>query len=114
MFSKLLAIVTTTVLSVSLAAAAATDLRIGDLSVQPVTGSISKITGTAKNITPSSIDYANIVLNLYDQDNALVENTAVIASGIEPGGVWRFEAMATKPFSYVKVGDVKVTLKPAQ
>ncbi len=71
-------------------------------------GYITKITGKIRNNTSETFSYAQVEINLYDKDNALLESTLANINNFEGGTVWKFEAVVFKSENVVsyKIKDI--------
>lgn len=54
------------------------------------------VTGTVRNITENEYNGAFVEINLYDQSGAQIGNTSATTKNLEPGGLWKFEALVLK------------------
>lgn len=52
------------------------------------------ITGTIKNNTNKQYKYVQVEINLYDGDGAQIGSTLANTNNLEPGGTWKFKAVA--------------------
>lgn len=64
------------------------------------------IVGKVKNNTDKQYGYVQVELNLYDADGAQVGSTLDNTNNLEPGGTWKFKAVAFEEFDNYKIKDV--------
>ncbi|MFM0326658.1 FxLYD domain-containing protein [Caballeronia glebae] len=64
------------------------------------------IVGTATNTTNERLDTVSVTFNLYDDQNALVGNAVDTGLNLEPNGIWKFKAIAKKPYDHADLSRV--------
>lgn len=92
-------------------AAAAPEPKAPDLELLEMIGEsgeyTSKITGRVRNNSGKTYTYAQVVFTLFNDADEQVGSAMANVNGLEPGQVWRFEAVAlAKDFSRFKLDKV--------
>lgn len=64
------------------------------------------IVGKVKNNTGKQYKYVQVELNLYDAEGSQVGSTLDNTNNLEPGGTWKFKAVALEEFDSYKIKDV--------
>ncbi len=80
------------------------------LSHSYVNGEFSNsIDGTVRNNSAETIDYVEIVFNVYDENEAMLGTTMANITGLEAGATWKYSAMVTDDkvakYKLAKLGD---------
>ena len=60
-------------------------------------GGLAYITGIVTNNGEKQYLYAQVEINLYDKDGALIESTLANINNLEPYGTWKFKALISNP-----------------
>lgn len=64
------------------------------------------IVGKVKNNTNKQYGYVQVEVNLYDADGDQVGSAIDNTNNLEPGGTWKFKAIAFEEFDSYKIKDV--------
>ena len=65
-------------------------------STRPV-GLAASVTGKARNISSSTINFASISVNFYDKDGKVLNTSSAEAQNLEAGEIWNFSVQCSGP-----------------
>jgi hypothetical protein len=65
------------------------------------------VTGTVENRRRRKAGYVQISFNLYDRSGAQIGSAFDNVTGLEPGGRWKFKALAIEKFATYKFSELE-------